>query len=147
MLTARFDPFFSPFPSTRSVSRTRSVPIDVIRHDDHLEIVADLPGVDPDAVELTVENRVLTLAFERPVPEGSDFAVQGRPHGAFRTELSLSTALDGSATDASFDAGVPPPTTPCAEEPQPKKVLTPTSAVGALPAVCVASDVGDPAAN
>mgnify|MGYP001816642306 FL=1 len=147
MLTARFDPFFSPFPSTRSVSRTRSVPIDVIRHDDHLEIVADLPGVDPDAVELTVENRVLTLAFERPVPEGSDFAVQGRPHGAFRTELSLSTALDGSATDASFDAGVLTITIPFAEEAKPKKVLISTSAVGELPAEGEASDEGDPAAN
>ena len=147
MLTARFDPFFSPFPSTRSVSRTRSVPIDVIRHDDHLEIVADLPGADPDAVELTVENRVLTLAFERPVPEGSDFAVQGRPHGAFRTELSLSTALDGSATDASFDAGVLTITIPFAEEAKPKKVLISTSAVGELPAEGEASDEGDPAAN
>lgn len=147
MLTARFDPFFSPFPSTRSVSRTRSVPIDVIRHDDHLEIVADLPGVDPDAVELTVENRVLTLAFDRPVPEASDFAVQGRPHGAFRTELSLSTALDGSATDASFDAGVLTISIPFAEEAKPKKVLISTSAAGELPAEGEGSDEGDPSAN
>ena len=146
MLTARFDPFFSPFPSTRSVSRTRSVPIDVIRHDDHLEIVADLPGADPDAVELTVENRVLTLAFERPVPEGSDFAVQGRPHGAFRTELSLSTALDGSATDASFDAGVLTITIPFAEEAKPKKVLISTSAAGELPAEGD-GDESDPSTN
>ena len=95
MLTTRFDPFFSPFPSTRSVSRTRSIPIDVIRHDDHLEIVADLPGVDPAAVELTVENRVLTLAFERPVPEGSDFAVQGRPHEAKPKKVLISTSTAG----------------------------------------------------
>jgi HSP20 family protein len=147
MLTTRFDPFFSPFPSTRSVSRTRSIPVDVIRHDDHLEIVADLPGVDSDAVELTVENRVLTLTFERPAPDGADFAVQGRPHGTFRTELSLSTALDGSGTDASFDAGVLTITIPFAEEAKPRKVLISTSAAGELPADGEAGDEGDPSAN
>jgi HSP20 family protein len=147
MLTTRFDPFFSPFPSTRSVSRTRSIPIDVIRHDDHLEIVADLPGVDPAAVELTVENRVLTLAFERPVPEGADFAVQGRLYGSYRTELSLSTALDGSGTDASFDAGVLTISIPFADEAKPKKVLISTTTAGELPAEGEAGDEGDHSTN
>jgi len=147
MLTSRFDPFFSPFASTRSVSRTRSIPVDVLRHDDHLEIVADLPGVDPDAVELTVENRVLTLAFDRPVPEGADFTVQGRGYGSFRTELSLSAALDGSGTDASFDAGVLTITIPFADEAKPKRVLISTSATGELPVEDEAGDEGDPSAN
>lgn len=147
MLTTRFDPFFSPFAATRPVTRTRSVPIDVIRHEGHLEILADLPGVDPDSVELTVEDRVLTLAFERPVPEGADFAVQGRPHGAFRTELSLSTALDGSATDAGFDAGVLTITIPFAEEAKPKKVLISTPAAGELPSESDAGDESHPSTN
>jgi HSP20 family protein len=145
MLTSRFDPFFSPFPATRTASRTRSIPFDVIRHDGHLEIAADLPGIDPDAVELTVENRVLTLAFERPVPEDVDFAVRGRLYGSYRTELSLSTALDGSATDASFDAGVLTITIPFADEAKPKKVLISTSPAGELPAE--PGDEGDPTTN
>jgi HSP20 family protein len=147
MLTTRFDPFFSPFASTRSVSRTRSIPIDVLRHDDHLEIVADLPGVDPDAVELSVENRVLTLAFDRPVPEGADFAVQGRGYGAYRTELSLSAALDGSGTDASFDSGVLTITIPFADEAKPKKVLISTAPAAELAAESETGDEGDPSTN
>ena len=109
--------------------------------------MADLPGVDPAAVELTVENRVLTLAFERPVPEGADFAVQGRLYGSYRTELSLSTALDGSGADASFDAGVLTITIPFPEEAKPKKVLISTSTAGELPAEGEAGDDGDPSTN
>ncbi len=128
----RFDPYFSPFPATRPLARTRSVPIDVVRHESHLEILADLPGADPDSVELTVENRTLTLAFDRPVPEGADFAIQNRPYGSFRTELSLSTALDGNGTDASFDGGVLTITIPYAEEAKPKKVLISSGVPGSL---------------
>lgn len=42
-------------------------PVDIHESDDRFEIFVDLPGVDPDQVEITLDNGVLTLSGERNV--------------------------------------------------------------------------------
>ncbi len=74
MSVIRFEPFRDPFREldrlmSMAASGTRAplgMPLDVYRSEDgtyHIE--ADLPGVDPDSVEVTVEQGVLTLRAER----------------------------------------------------------------------------------
>ena len=71
MAVIRFEPFRDPFERLFSMAATGTraplgMPMDVYRAEDgsyHVE--ADLPGVDPDSVEVTVEHGILTIRAER----------------------------------------------------------------------------------
>ena len=59
--------------------------MDAYRRGDHFLIHLDLPGIDPDAIELTVEQNVLTIRAERHFEpeEGDELIVSERPQGTF----------------------------------------------------------------
>jgi HSP20 family protein len=71
MAVIRYEPFRDSFERLMSMaaSGTRAplpVPMDVYRSDGggyHIE--ADLPGVDPDSIDVTVEHSTLTIRAER----------------------------------------------------------------------------------
>jgi len=94
MSVTRFEPFRDPFREfdrlfSMAASGTRaplSMPMDVYRGEDgsyHVE--ADLPGADPDSVEVTVEHGVLTIQAERTPHYGDSgqVIVAERPQGSF----------------------------------------------------------------
>src|SRR2546423_14263811 len=64
----RFDPlreFDRVFDQAWSQTRQASIPMDAYRHDDSFVINLDLPGVDPNSIDLTVERNALTISAER----------------------------------------------------------------------------------
>jgi HSP20 family molecular chaperone IbpA len=71
MAVLRYEPFRDPFDRLMSLAATGSrsplgMPLDIYRTDDgsyHVE--ADLPGVDPGSIDVTVEHAVLTIRAER----------------------------------------------------------------------------------
>ena len=70
MSVLRFDPFrdFDRLVAEQMAGlrgAPRSVPMDAYRRGDQFLVHLDLPGVDPDAIELTVEQNVLTIRAER----------------------------------------------------------------------------------
>ena len=92
MSVTRFEPFRDPFREidrllSMAASGTRaplSMPMDVYRGEDgsyHVE--ADLPGADPDSVEVTVEHGVLTIQAGRTPHYGDSgqVIVAERPQG------------------------------------------------------------------
>jgi HSP20 family protein len=87
------------------------MPIDVYRTEDgsyHVE--ADLPGVDPDSVEVTVEHSTLTIRAER-IPrygESEHVIVAERPQGSFTRQLSLGEGVDSENLTAGYADGVLP---------------------------------------
>ncbi|MDQ4104287.1 MAG: Hsp20/alpha crystallin family protein [Actinomycetota bacterium] len=107
--------------STQHISNTagkRTMPMDAYRDGDQLTVQFDLPGIDPDAVELNVENNVLTVNASRPRPqiEDSQWLVSERLHGTFRCQLHLSAGLDLDKIQADYDQGVLTIRVPVAEE-------------------------------
>jgi len=67
-------------------------PVDVFRTQDELWIIAALPGVQPDQVEVVVDGRFLVIAGVRPMPEALRQAVIHRlelPQGRFERRLEL----------------------------------------------------------
>jgi HSP20 family protein len=62
-----------------------ALPIDACQSGDALVVYFDLPGADPDTVDLNVERNVLTVRAERPGPDAreADLLVAERPHGVF----------------------------------------------------------------
>jgi HSP20 family protein len=102
----------------------RSFPMDAYRRGDQFRIHLDLPGVDPDAIELTVEQNVLTIRAERRFEpeEGDEPVVSERPQGTFVRQLLLGESLDTDRLEANYDQGVLTLRIPVAEEAKPRRV-------------------------
>jgi HSP20 family protein len=102
----------------------RSVPMDAYRRGDQFFVHLDLPGVDPDAIELTVEQNVLTIRAERRFEpeEGDDVLVSERPQGAFTRQLLLGQSVDADRLEANYDQGVLTLRIPAAEAAKPRRV-------------------------
>ena len=98
--------------------------MDAYRQGDQVVVNLDLPGVDPESVDVTVEKDTLTIKAERrwDVAEGDRVLVSERPQGTFTRRLLLGEALDGERTEARFDNGVLTLTVPVAEQAKPRKV-------------------------
>jgi HSP20 family protein len=101
-----------------------TVAMDAYRHGDEVTIDVDLPGVDPDAIDLTVERDVLTISANREWDHNEDdevFAAE-RPHGTYTRRVLLGDSLDSSNLQASYDHGVLTVTLPVSEQAQPRKI-------------------------
>jgi HSP20 family protein len=109
-----------------------SVPMDAYRRGDRFFVHLDLPGVDPDSVELTSEQNVLTVRAERRFAseEGDQLVVSERPQGTFTRQLFLSDALDADKIAATYDQGVLTLELPVAEEAKPKRIQISASGRG-----------------
>jgi HSP20 family protein len=108
-----------------SWSRPTAMPMDAYRSGEQFVVSFDLPGVDPDAIELDVERNVLTVKAERrPVVTGEhvEMQVAERPIGVFSRQLFLGDTLDTDHIDASYHAGVLTLRIPIAEKAKPRKI-------------------------
>jgi HSP20 family protein len=125
----RFDPFRDFDRLNEQITgqlrgAPRSVPIDVYRRGDQFHIHLDLPDVDADAIELTVEQNVLTVRAERRFDsrEGDEILVSERPQGTFTRQLMLAESLESDKLEANYDRGVLTITIPVAEHAKPRRV-------------------------
>ncbi|MBW1602340.1 Hsp20/alpha crystallin family protein [Streptomyces sp. JJ66] len=124
----RTDPFRELDRLTQQVfgttSRPASMPMEAYRAGDEFVVHFDLPGIDPQSVELDVERNVLTIHTERssPAPEGAELVASERPVGQFSRQLFLGETLDTDRIDASYDAGVLTIRIPVAEQAKPRKI-------------------------
>jgi HSP20 family protein len=142
MSLLRFDPFrdydrlvAEQLAGLRGAAR--SVPIDAYRRGEEFFVHLDLPGVDPDAIELTVEQNVLTIRAERrfDLEEGDEPAISERPQGTFTRQLMLGESLDTDSLEADYDQGVLTLKIPVAEKAKPRRVEITKSGSGQQPIV------------
>lgn len=98
--------------------------LDVVRSQDRLELFLDLPGVDPETVELTVDARTLTVSATRDfaVAEGHEHVHAGRKHGSFTRSFKLADDLDIDELSARSEHGVLIISIPVVEAVQPRKI-------------------------
>jgi HSP20 family protein len=125
-----FDPFTDFAPLVRNLfdpAETASIwapPTDIVESETAVEIVADLPGVKQEEIELKVEKGALTLKVERKAPEktaGASTCTE-RPYGVFERSFTLGDRLDVEKTTASYEAGVLRVTVPKKPEAQPRRI-------------------------
>lgn len=110
---------------TGTWSRPTAMAMDAYRAGGQFVVAFDLPGVDPDAIELDVERNVLTVKAERrPAATGEhvEMQVAERPLGVFSRQLFLGDTLDTDRIDAGYDAGVLTLRIPIAEKAKPRKI-------------------------
>ena len=83
--------------------------LDALQEDGDLVVRAELPGVKPGDVDITLHNGVLTISGERKAEgrrEGSGYYVRERRYGSFRRSMTLPQGVDESSIRARFDDGV-----------------------------------------
>jgi HSP20 family protein len=129
-LLTTFDPFFRDFDRFTEGTRgrrpqtPRMMRVDAYRSGEHFEVNFDMPGVDPDSVEVTVEKNVLSVAAERhwSPQEGEQVLIAERPQGRFERKLYLSDNLNTDGIEANYDRGVLSLRIPVSEASKPRKV-------------------------
>ena len=102
-----------------------NVPTDVFHTDDRLIIRMELPGVDPDDVDVTIQENVLLINGSRKFPFDADkvrFVRRGTFYGDFTQKVALGKGLNVEGIGANYENGVLEVTIPYAEEVQPKKI-------------------------
>ena len=114
-----------------TTTRPAAMPMDAYRKGHDFYVHFDLPGVDPDKIDLTIEQNVLTVRAERPPlsGNGAEMLVTERPAGTFSRQLFLGETLDGENVKADYNAGVLTLTIPVHEAAKPRKLeITTTDA-------------------
>ena len=96
-------------PSESGGFEAWAVPLDVVRKGDDIEVRASVPGVDPDNIQITVENDVLTISgqteSENEKTEG-DFLMRERRSGSFHRALRLPDTVDVERAETGYTNGV-----------------------------------------
>lgn len=98
---------------------------DVFEDKEAIKIVAELPGVRPDAVKLSIENGVLTIRGEkRQEAEETTERVHRyeRTYGSFERTFALPGTVDPDRIDASYADGVLTIVVPKAERARPREI-------------------------
>lgn len=106
-----------------TLARPSVMPMDAWRDGDTFHVEFDLPGVDPDSIDLDVERNVVTVKAERPARDDNvEMIAAERPRGIFSRQLVLGDNLDTEKIAASYDAGVLTLQIPVAEQAKPRKI-------------------------
>jgi HSP20 family protein len=100
------------------------MPMDVIRGKDDVQVRFDLPGVDPESIDVTVDRGVLSVSAQRTEKTGEDekLITRERVTGSFTRRLSLGDTLDTSNIEAAFADGVLTVRLPLLPTAQPRKI-------------------------
>jgi HSP20 family protein len=122
----RFDPFRELDRVTDAAwGRPSSpMPMDAVRRGDSVVVSFDLPGVEPDSIDVTVERNVLNVRASRSHDraEGDEVLAAERRYGSISRQLLLSDTLDGNGIAADYDRGVLTVRIPVAATAKPRKV-------------------------
>lgn len=111
-------------------------PLDVYATENELTVLAALPGMDPDALDISIEKGQVTLKGEIPNVATSEEArdatwyLHELPRGAFQRSLSIPFDVDADAADATFENGMLRLTLPKAEADRPKQIKVRVDANG-----------------
>src|SRR5947208_13924803 len=106
-----------------TLARPSVMPMDAWRDGDTFHVEFDLPGINPDSIDLDVERNVVTVKAERPTRDGeTELIAAERPRGVFSRQLILGDNLDTEHIAASYDAGVLSLQIPVAEQAKPRKI-------------------------
>jgi HSP20 family protein len=98
--------------------------MDAFEKDGTYTLRFDLPGIEPESVDVTVESGRLTVSASRPGEdtEGANWLVRERPAGQYSREIRLGQSLDVSQVDATYDQGVLTVRIPMRAEAKPHRV-------------------------
>lgn len=98
---------------------------DVFEDKESVKIVAEVPGVRPEDVKISLENNLLTIRGEKKqeAEERSERVHRyERSYGAFERSFALPSTVDADKIQASYANGVLTVTVPKAERARPREI-------------------------
>lgn len=108
--------------------RVIRLPVDVYTTDNEIVVTASVPGVNPDSIDITVEDEVLTIKSEIPARlENVNYLFVERFHGSFSRSLKLNVPVNVEDIEATFENGILTLVLPKAEEARPKVIKVQTA--------------------
>ncbi len=142
MVLTRWDPLFEIRRAHRLANRRWagfgdtserndwSIPLDILRDGDNVTVTANLPGVKPEDIDVTIEGGVLSIKADTKTEEEREdggYVARERRSGSFYRSLRLSEHVDTENVEPRYENGVLTITLPVAES---KKVKHLKVAVG-----------------
>jgi HSP20 family protein len=111
-----------------------AMPMDGLRRADEVVLRFDLPGIDPDSIQLTVDRGVLSVSASRDEKYGDDEQpfIRERAMGSFTRRVYLSDHLDTGGIEAAYNNGVLAVRIPVVEKAKPRKIEIQRAGQGTL---------------
>jgi HSP20 family protein len=125
---------FDPFLTTRRVQVYP--PMNLYDSGDRYILSAQLPGIAPGEIELTITGETLSMRGERKRPAAlpdDSYRRQERPMGRWSRTVTLPARVDGSQVSASFSHGILTIVLPKAEEARPRHIAVTAGPSGEKP--------------
>ena len=123
MMDRLFDDFSGG--SVKPTPRKWRMSLDVIEKDDGFTLSASLPGVTSDDIDITFEDKVLTIKAEiknEDEQEENKYHIRERQFGSFGRSIRLGVDIDADNIDANYENGILTLTLPKAEVVKPKRI-------------------------
>jgi HSP20 family molecular chaperone IbpA len=96
--------------------------VDIFENADEYRVVADLPGVRHEDIDIDLERGELVLFAKRQLPREGEALALGRREGDFRRVFRIPEDLDRNKVEASFDEGVLQIRLPKSERVKPRRI-------------------------
>ena len=118
------DSMVRPFMWSSREREVPALPLDVQSTDEAIVVSANVPGLTPEDVDITIEGDTLSIRGElkQRVSEKGNWVLQERYHGPFRRVLTLNVPIQADKAEASFKDGVLVLTLPKADKIRPKVI-------------------------
>lgn len=104
--------------------------VSVWSNDQSVVVTAEIPGIDPKDLDVTVMGNTLTLRGRRmpdELKEGETYHRQERGYGQFVRTLQLPHEVDADKVEAAYEKGILRLTLPRAAQDQPRKIQVTTT--------------------
>jgi HSP20 family protein len=129
-----FDSFFGSMQPAGTMDALWSPRVDLLEHDQEFVLVADLPGMKQEDIDISVQNNLLTLQGKRVIehegPNGQNghgYQYTERASGAFCRRFTLGAAVDAEHITATYKNGVLEVHIPKTAAAQPKRIAVQAS--------------------
>jgi len=124
---------------------TWAPPVDIHETEHELVVKTDLPDIDPQALDIRVENNILTIRGERKFEkkmEDKNYLRVERAYGTFSRSFALSNTVNADAIKAEYQNVVLTLTIPKREEAKPKQIKVNVETPAQAPATATAAAAG-----
>lgn len=108
--------------ATRTIGRILTPAVDIFETEDQLTLVADMPGVDRDGLEIDLDKNVLTINGTMAQEEHGQSILREFSSANYYRQFRLSERIAGDKSEAHLDNGVLTLVIPKTEAAKPKKI-------------------------
>ncbi|MBN2543871.1 Hsp20/alpha crystallin family protein [bacterium] len=116
---------FEDYFESKGAEKLWAPEVDIYEDENSIFVEAEIPGMDKDNINITVNQNSLTLSGKKEMKDevkGKDYHRIERTYGEFKRSFSLPTTTDLEKIDATYEQGVLKITVPKLEKAKPKEI-------------------------